>query len=198
MDSLNDQIEQRDPLLGHDGADVTHSEEINANNGQLATTRVPSNIARRLYISHFLSTWNTRVFEFGAVLYLATIFPNTLLPMSVYAVARGVAAIVLSPGLGRYIDKAERLRCVRLSIGMIGWGIIHFLISKLMCFDSSSAKARCGCVVCTLFHPESEVFIEVAARVQSAPIFDHPCVHREACFHNESRICGERLGKYSI
>ncbi|KAJ3979583.1 hypothetical protein F5890DRAFT_908922 [Lentinula detonsa] len=38
-----------------------------------------------LYISHFLSTWNSRVFEFGAVLYLATIYPGTLLPMSIYA-----------------------------------------------------------------------------------------------------------------
>ncbi|KAJ3728187.1 hypothetical protein DFJ43DRAFT_1085170 [Lentinula guzmanii] len=44
-----------------------------------------SSVKIPLYISHFLSTWNSRVFEFGAVLYLATIYPGTLLPMSIYA-----------------------------------------------------------------------------------------------------------------
>lgn len=79
-------------------------------------TRVPQAIALRLYLSHFLSTWNSRVFEFGAVLYLATIFPNTLLPMSIYAVARAAAAVFFSPTVGRYIDIGNRLKVVRLSI----------------------------------------------------------------------------------
>jgi iron-regulated transporter 1 len=74
-------------------------------------------IKKRLYISHFLSTWNSRVFEFGAVLYLASIFPGTLLPMSVYALARGACAMILSPAVGRYIDIGNRLQVVRLSIG---------------------------------------------------------------------------------
>ncbi|KAJ3755648.1 iron-regulated transporter [Lentinula raphanica] len=73
-------------------------------------------ITRRLYVSHFLSTWNSRVFEFGAVLYLAKIYPATLLPMSVYALARAASAILLSPVIGRYIDSADRLHVVRLSI----------------------------------------------------------------------------------
>ena len=77
----------------------------------------PRNIANRLYLSHFLSTWNSRVFEFGAVLYLATIYPGTLLPMSVYALSRGLATIVFAPAVGHYIDIANRLRVVRLSIG---------------------------------------------------------------------------------
>ncbi len=81
------------------------------------TNDVPPAITRRLYISHFLSTWNSRVFEFGAVLYLASIFPRTLLPMSVYALARGASAIVFSPAVGRYIDTGNRLQVVRLSIG---------------------------------------------------------------------------------
>lgn len=76
--------------------------------------------ARRLYVSHFLSTCNSRVFEFGSVLYLATIFPGTLLPMSVYAVARGASAILLSSVVGQYIDTGNRLKVVRLSIGKCG------------------------------------------------------------------------------
>lgn len=71
---------------------------------------------RRLYLSHALSTWNSRLFEFGAFLFLANIYPNTLLPASVYALARAASAALLSPWLGSYIDRADRLRAVRLSI----------------------------------------------------------------------------------
>lgn len=79
--------------------------------------RVPVRVARRLYVSHLLSTWNSRVFEFGAVLYLATIFPGTLLPMSVYALTRGFSAIVFAPAVGHYVDTGNRLQVVRVSIG---------------------------------------------------------------------------------
>src|SRR2546421_6832353 len=76
-------------------------------------------ISRQLYISHFLSTWNIRGFEFGAVLFLATIFPGTLLPMSMYALVRAASAIFLSSLVGRYIDHGDRLEVVRLSIGKL-------------------------------------------------------------------------------
>lgn len=72
--------------------------------------------SKRLYVSHFLSTWNSRGFEFGAVLFLATIYPGTLLPMSVYALVRSLAAIALSPAVGKYIDSTNRLKVVRVSI----------------------------------------------------------------------------------
>ncbi|KAJ3994737.1 iron-regulated transporter [Lentinula boryana] len=75
-----------------------------------------SSVKISLYISHFLSTWNSRVFEFSAVLYLATIYPGTLLPMSIYALTRAGSAIIFSPVIGRYIDTANRLHVVRLSI----------------------------------------------------------------------------------
>jgi len=88
---------------------------------------VPTKISRRLYVSHFLSTWNSRLFEFGAVLYLAAIYPSTLLPMSVYALARGSSAIIFAPVIGQYIDTGNRLQVVRLSIGMAS----HALISPL-------------------------------------------------------------------
>lgn len=79
--------------------------------------KVSTKLANGLYLSHFLSTWNSRVFEFGAVLYLATIYPGTLLPMSVYALSRGLAAIILASAVGHYIDVTDRLKVVRLSIG---------------------------------------------------------------------------------
>ncbi len=82
-----------------------------------ATPSIPTAITYRLYISHFLSTWNSRSFEFGSVLVLASIFPLTLLPMSIYALVRSASAIVLAPLIGRAIDRRNRLQVVRLSIG---------------------------------------------------------------------------------
>ncbi|KAG6358298.1 hypothetical protein INS49_014182 [Diaporthe citri] len=79
---------------------------------EAAEHAVPARIARRLYISHFLSTWSSRVFEFGAILYLATIYPGTLQPMSVYALTRGLAAIIFAAVVGQYIDTGNRLQVV--------------------------------------------------------------------------------------
>ncbi|KZL70881.1 iron-regulated transporter [Colletotrichum tofieldiae] len=103
-------------------------EEVNLPNEQTAllgsggdhddssTHKVLPRITRRLYLSHFLSTWNSRMFEFGAVLYLAAIFPGTLLPMSLYALTRGLSALLFAPTVGHYIDNNDRLKVVRASI----------------------------------------------------------------------------------
>lgn len=58
------------------------------------------------------------MFEFGAVLFLASIFQGTLLYSSVYALVRSLAAVVLSSWLGSVVDRASRLRAVRQSIGI--------------------------------------------------------------------------------
>ena len=73
-------------------------------------------ITRRLYTSHLLSTWNSRTFEFGAVLFLAATFPMTLLPLSIYALVRSASAILLAPSVGRAVDRKGRLPVVRFSI----------------------------------------------------------------------------------
>ncbi|KAK5654299.1 hypothetical protein OQA88_7476 [Cercophora sp. LCS_1] len=81
-----------------------------------AAQPLPRDLTLRLYTSHFLSTWNSRLFEFGAVLFLADIFPDTLLPMSVYALVRSGAAIVFARRIGEFIDHGDRLRVLRVSI----------------------------------------------------------------------------------
>lgn len=90
-------------------------EEMTGENDHLLPS-VPSHLARQLYVSHFLSTWNSRLFEFGAVLFLASVFPDTLLPMSIYALVRSGSAIIFSQALGSWIDRGERLVVVRTSI----------------------------------------------------------------------------------
>ncbi|KEY72121.1 hypothetical protein S7711_00133 [Stachybotrys chartarum IBT 7711] len=81
-----------------------------------AEASLPRALQARLYTSHFLSTWNARLFEFGAVLFLADIYPSTLLPMSVYALARAAAAVLLAQAVGSSVDRGHRLVVVRVSI----------------------------------------------------------------------------------
>ena len=79
-----------------------------------------TSVLRRLYLSHFLSTWNSRTFEFAAVLFLATAttaFRGTLTYASVYALVRGVAAVAMAPYVGGLMDRADRLEGIRASIG---------------------------------------------------------------------------------
>ncbi|KAK3634693.1 hypothetical protein LTR56_015120 [Elasticomyces elasticus] len=73
-------------------------------------------ISRLLYTSHFLSTWNNRVFEFGAFLFLAGAIPNTLLPASIYALSASASAVIFSQWIGQRIDSANRLSLIRQSI----------------------------------------------------------------------------------
>jgi iron-regulated transporter 1 len=58
------------------------------------------------------------MFEFGAVLFLASIFPGTLLYASIYALVRALSAVALSSWLGAQVDGLERLVAVRHSIGI--------------------------------------------------------------------------------
>lgn len=75
-------------------------------------------LIRRLYISHFLSTWNSRTFEFATLLVVARLFQETLLPVSIYALFRAGSAICFAPFIGRYVDSGDRLKVVRVSISM--------------------------------------------------------------------------------
>src|SRR5438067_1761877 len=47
----------------------------------------------------------------------ATLFPGPQLPMSVSSLTRGLAAMLLAPAVGHYIDIGNRLQAVRTSIG---------------------------------------------------------------------------------
>ena len=98
-------------------ASLPEESSLDSTNDQVEFAHVSRTYNRQLYVSHFLSTWNVRGFEFGAVLFLATIFPGTLLPMSIYALVRAASAILLSPVVGRYIDSGGRLQVIRVSIG---------------------------------------------------------------------------------
>ncbi|KAJ5442627.1 hypothetical protein N7445_005634 [Penicillium cf. griseofulvum] len=115
------------------------------------TSRTPNNIPRpeahsvltRLYISHTLSAWNSRMFEFGAVLFLASTFPGTLLYTSIYALVRAFSAVALSSWLGAQVDNSDRLVAVRHSINSWAVTIILFVVQGLLaCIEKLAATAN--------------------------------------------------------
>ncbi|KZF24339.1 hypothetical protein L228DRAFT_245261 [Xylona heveae TC161] len=110
-------------------------------------------IKHRLYISHFLSTWNSRAFEFGAILFVAACFPGTLLPTSAYALARAASAVAFSPAVGRYIDTTDRLKVVRLSILVQRTAVIVSCVGLIVLWSgwaSSLTSRSCILVVLSL------------------------------------------------
>jgi len=148
--------------------------------------QVPVRIARRLYVSHFLSTWNSRVFEFGAVLYLATVFPGTLLPLSVYALTRGLSAIVFASAVGQYVDTGNRLQVVRVSIGERA---PPYSLHMLSLISSSLATFCCSGILRHLLYPRYR------AAAWTSRGNGHACasvllgLHRKAVLHYESGLC---------
>lgn len=120
------------------GSPVASLASLNETDAELTTTFLPTSIDEtssqqasngpapesrsvliRLYLSHSLSAWNSRMFEFGAVLFLASIFPGTLLYASIYALVRSLSAVALSSWLGSKVDRSNRLVVLRQSIGRL-------------------------------------------------------------------------------
>jgi iron-regulated transporter 1 len=89
---------------------------MSENTPLLGSPGIKPRMSNYIYFSHFLSTWNARVLEYGAVLFLAELLPDTFLPLSLYALFRSFSAILLSHKLGVYIDSTNRLEVIRGSI----------------------------------------------------------------------------------
>ncbi|KAI9057750.1 hypothetical protein FKP32DRAFT_1583054 [Trametes sanguinea] len=69
-----------------------------------------------LLVQHFSNSWGLRTAEFAVYLFLVTLFPDTLLPASIYGFATTGAGIVLSGWAGRLVDEHHNLGIVRVSI----------------------------------------------------------------------------------
>jgi len=82
----------------------------------LQTNVIPSKILLKFYISHTLSVWNSRTFEFAVVLFLLTLTPSTLLYSSAYALLRAFTAAACSSRIGAHVDRQNRLSVLRASI----------------------------------------------------------------------------------
>ncbi|KAI0640034.1 Ferroporti-1 [Trametes polyzona] len=69
-----------------------------------------------LLVQHFSNSWGQRTAEFAVYIFLVALFPDTLLPASIYGFATTGSATLLSGWAGRLVDKHHNLRIVRASI----------------------------------------------------------------------------------
>ncbi|KAF3033077.1 hypothetical protein E8E12_002392 [Didymella heteroderae] len=117
--------------------------------GRQPQNQSPKALLYRLYVSHTLSTWNARTFEFGAVIFLAAIFPGTLFFASCYALFRSAVAATLGSWIGGLVDsKNRRLHVVRQSIV---WQRISVALSCLVLAALLAGNPQNGLVLYGLF-----------------------------------------------
>ncbi|OCH89023.1 hypothetical protein OBBRIDRAFT_733305 [Obba rivulosa] len=72
-----------------------------------------------LLVQHFSNSWGLRTAEFAIYLFLVTLFPDTLLPASLYGFFTTGVAIVFSGWAGRQVDIRNNLRIVQASVIII-------------------------------------------------------------------------------
>ena len=119
-DEIIPATEEDVPFLREESASPPPYNSLAAHDAPITGNHIirEDHLIRRLYISHFLSTWNSRTFEFATLLVVARLFQETLLPVSIYALFRAGSAICFAPFIGRYVDCGDRLKVVRVSISM--------------------------------------------------------------------------------
>ncbi|KZT10586.1 uncharacterized protein LAESUDRAFT_720920 [Laetiporus sulphureus 93-53] len=72
-----------------------------------------------LLIQHFSNSWGLRTAEFAVYLFLITLFPDTLLPASLFGFLTTGTAIVLSGWAGHQVDVRHNLWLIRACIVII-------------------------------------------------------------------------------
>lgn len=104
----------------------------------------------RLYVSHFLTSWTDRVFEFSCFLLIGDIFNTSLLLASIHGFSTTIAAIIWSSHVGRLADITPRLRFVRLTMIVQKFSIVLscVLFYIILQYDYRPVLSYCGIVVC--------------------------------------------------
>ncbi|KAI1767673.1 Ferroporti-1 [Hypoxylon sp. FL1150] len=82
---------------------------------------VPNSLTRsqawNLYISHALSTWNARGYEFAAILFTAAAYPDTLVAAALRMIIVYFSMILFSSSVGQWVERSpNRLRTLLSTI----------------------------------------------------------------------------------
>ncbi|KAK6840564.1 hypothetical protein PG995_016318 [Apiospora arundinis] len=76
----------------------------------------PGPVVRDVYLIQLLASWAIRSSEFSLVLFLAGTFPGTLLYVSIHGIGRSLAAVLLGPWVGAFVDRQDRLRAMHRAV----------------------------------------------------------------------------------
>lgn len=87
------------------------------------------------------SVWGLRTAEFAVYLFLVTLFPDTLLPASIYGFVTTGVAIFLSGWAGRLVDEHHNLGVVRVSIIVIKLAACVQYAASLVLLYGSGARS---------------------------------------------------------
>jgi len=100
--------------------------------------RFPAYLSLLFFSLKFCSAWGERSINFAVYLFLVRIFPNTLLPASIYGFCVTGSGIFFSGSVGNLIDKYNRLLVVRcatvgqkFSMGTIYAVLLAFFLTPL-------------------------------------------------------------------
>ncbi|KAF9201132.1 hypothetical protein BGZ49_008645 [Haplosporangium sp. Z 27] len=85
------------------------------------------NNSQKLLLSHLLTSWVDRSFEFASYLLISQVYTNSLLQSSVYGLAITLVALLFSNRIGNWINILSRLNTYRITL----------LAQKLSIFTSS-------------------------------------------------------------
>jgi solute carrier family 40 (iron-regulated transporter), member 1 len=116
---------QQESLLSSD-EDKKVSENLGSQESHAGTSSV------LMCCVYFFAAWGDRMWEFSSVVFLLNLFPDTLLPPSLFGLIETIAGILGSSSIGAFIDRSNRLTAVRASI--VGQNITIFGASILYYF----------------------------------------------------------------
>ncbi|KAI8913490.1 Ferroporti-1 [Gorgonomyces haynaldii] len=66
--------------------------------------------------SYFFTMWNARADSWAISLFLSLLFPDTLLPISIYSFACSISCLIFGPVIGWIVDHSSRLHTVSFGI----------------------------------------------------------------------------------
>lgn len=122
------------PLLATSSQTDDTSTSSTGGDGPTQYVAIPNWQLAGLYATHTLSMWNSRSYEFAAVLFTTSAYPHTLTVASLRGLSANLASLLFAPAVGRWCNRhASRLRPLQLCIvfqgvciaaACLGWTLI--------------------------------------------------------------------------
>eukprot|EP01064_Diplonema_japonicum_P020986 TRINITY_DN30536_c0_g1_i1.p1 TRINITY_DN30536_c0_g1~~TRINITY_DN30536_c0_g1_i1.p1 ORF type:complete len:494 (+),score=103.04 TRINITY_DN30536_c0_g1_i1:58-1539(+) len=95
-----------------------------------------------MYVSHFLSAFDDRVWQFAVPVLLMNVWTQTLFPSAAIAFATNIVTFILMPYVGAYVDCHDRLDIMIISI--VAESCFIVVAAVLLCFVAKIGETNGG------------------------------------------------------
>nr|XP_039252339.1 solute carrier family 40 member 1-like [Styela clava] len=120
------------------------------------------NKSKLIYVSHFLSAWGDRMWNFAVAIFLMDLASESLLLPAVFGLTLSGSVLMFGPLVGEWIDRSPRLRAAQTSLitqnSTVAACAIILLVQKIAHIESNAFL---------LFVKISAVFLGAIARLAS-------------------------------